>query len=129
MASDLSDSDIARLARLEESLWRAETRNSPAWMESILAPDFHEIGASGLVHGRADVVAPHDGPIRSRPLIGFRARMIGETIALARYRSATGNDDGPLRTAERTSLWRREGADWKLVFHQGTLSPKDDPPT
>jgi hypothetical protein len=122
MAAELSDLDVAHIARLEEGLWRAETRNSPAWMEAVLAADFHEIGASGVVHARAEVIAPHDGPIRSRPLMNVRARKVGEGLALVRYRSATENDDGSLRVSERASLWRQQGSKWLLVFHQGTLA-------
>jgi hypothetical protein len=25
------------------------------------------------------------------------------------------------RVTRRTTLWRRVGADWKIVFHQGTV--------
>jgi hypothetical protein len=125
MAAELSREDVAHIARLEEGLWHAETRTSPAWMERVLAVDFHEIGASGAVHVRAEVIAPHDGPIRSRPLMDFRAQLIGDHLALARYRSATENDDGSLRVAERASIWRKEGSGWRLVFHQGTLAPAE----
>ena len=123
MGADLSEEDVARIGGLEEGLWRAETRNSSAWMDAVLAADFHEIGASGSVHDRFEVLAPHDGPIRSNPLMDFHARLIGEGIVLARYRSATANDDGSWRVSERASLWRKEGLDWRLVFHQGTLVP------
>ena len=123
MGADLSEEDVAHIARLEEGLWRAETRNSPVWMEGVLATDFHEIGASGSVHDRAQVIAPHNGPIHARPLVGFLARPIGDGVVLTRYRSATARDDGSWRIAERASLWRREGSQWRLVFHQGTLAP------
>jgi hypothetical protein len=91
-------------------------------MEAVLAADFHEIGASGVVHVRAEVIAPHGGPIRSLPLMSFTVSQIGGDIALARYRSTTEDGDGSLRVSERASIWRREGSEWKLVFHQGTLA-------
>ena len=125
MGAELSEEDVAHIGELEEGLWQAETRNSPTWMEAVLAADFHEVGASGSVYDRTEVVAPHDGPIRSNPLMDFRARPIGDGMVLARYRSATANDDGSWRVSERASLWRREGSNWRLVFHQGTLAPDD----
>jgi ribonuclease HI len=38
---------------------------------------------------------------------------------LATYRATSGQ-----RTSLRSSLWRRDGGTWQLVFHQGTLAAR-----
>ncbi len=43
----LTPDDIETLTRLEESLWRAETRYDPVLMDRIFADDFFEFGRSG----------------------------------------------------------------------------------
>lgn len=47
MASELSEEDRRALMRLEESMWREETRFDKAFMERALAPDFFEFGRLG----------------------------------------------------------------------------------
>lgn len=44
MASELSEEDCSALMRLEEAMWREETRFDKAFMERALAPDFFELG-------------------------------------------------------------------------------------
>jgi hypothetical protein len=44
MASELSEEDCSALMRLEEAVWREETRFDKAFMERALAPDFFELG-------------------------------------------------------------------------------------
>ena len=48
----MTDGYIAELRRIEEALWRPETRLSPEWMDGVLAEDFVEFGASGRIHDR-----------------------------------------------------------------------------
>jgi hypothetical protein len=123
MSEELSEADRAELCSLEEALWRAQTRNSPAWMESVLAPEFEEVGASGRVNTRAMVVVPHDVAFTALPMEEYRVASLGGGGVLARYVSRTVNDDGSHRVAERASVWRRHGGRWLLVYHQGTLVP------
>jgi hypothetical protein len=111
--------DVEDLRRLEESLWRSETRNDRSHLEEVLAPDFVEFGRSGEIWSREEIL---DGPgqeLDARlPLPGFTVRMVGPDAALVTYRSefVSGN---PLR-ANRSSLWNRMDGEWRLVFHQGT---------
>jgi len=111
--------DVEDLRRLEESLWRSETRYDRSHLEQVLAPDFVEFGRSGNIWGRDEIL---DGPgqeLDARlPLPGFTVRMLGDDAALVTYRSEFVSGE-PLH-ANRASLWHRMDGEWRLVFHQGT---------
>ena len=110
------------LRQLEESLWRAETRFDRSHMEQILAEDFCEFGRSGRTYGRAEVLpAPGEtGEIDATlPLPGFQVRVLSAEIAQVIYVSGVRHGD-TVETGNRSSIWRREAAGWRLCFHQGT---------
>ena len=48
--------DKAELTRLEQAMWRAETRLDLAFQEARFAPDFLEFGRSGRVYNRAQII-------------------------------------------------------------------------
>jgi hypothetical protein len=120
----MSDGYIAELKRLEEALWRPETRLSPEWMDAVLAEDFVEFGASGRVYDRAATLVPDTGSLDVElPLPEFSARLLAPSIALVTYVSVQKLPSGADRRARRSSVWTLTDAGWKLAFHQGTLLP------
>jgi hypothetical protein len=121
----LSQRDHDALRRLEEELWREETRFDAARMRDLLAPDFFEFGRSGRVYRREDTLAIPRGPIDAAlPLPGFRARALGPDVAQVTYDSAV-TYGGVVQHARRSSIWSRTAIGWVLRFHQGT--PTDSP--
>ncbi|MFO7338776.1 MAG: DUF4440 domain-containing protein [Lysobacteraceae bacterium] len=118
------DGLTALLAALEAELHHPGRACTPARLEQLLHPDFHEVGRSGKRYDRATVLAflaggpPRDG-IRAG---GYRARALAPDWALLHYHSFEVDADGRRRRgALRSSLWHR-GADgqWRLFYHQGT---------
>ena len=83
--------------------------------------DFWEIGASGKVYRRDFVIEnllrrykypePHDWPCED-----FSIREIAESVYQLNYVLIE-----PDRRTRRTTLWRRAGGGWKIMFHQGTI--------
>jgi hypothetical protein len=61
----LSADEHDELCRLEESLWRAETRFDRDHMNEVLAPDFFEFGQSGRVYRREDTLDVPAQPINA----------------------------------------------------------------
>jgi len=117
------DPDREVLRRLEESLWRAETRFDAAYLAEVLAPDFFEFGRSGRVYRRADTLAVPAAPIVIVfPLEGFTVTWLDEQVALVTYVSEITYDT--VERSNRASVWRRAGARWQLVFHQGTRTTR-----
>jgi hypothetical protein len=90
---ELSDQDREILERLEEELWREETRFDIRRMEEVLAEDFFEFGRSGRFYGRADTLAIPRGPIDAvLPLSDFKARLLTQDLAQLTYKSAVTYD-------------------------------------
>ena len=117
---ELSKQDRAALERLEEELWREETRFDRKRMGEIIAPDFLEFGRSGRVYQREDSLAVSRQAIDAvLPLPDFAARLLHPDIAQVTYNSAV-TYDGVVQHARRSSIWSRIPGGWVLRFHQGT---------
>ena len=117
MASTLSATDLADLARLEEAMWRDETRCDRHWMAAHITADFVEFGASGRTYDRAEILEQSPSPIEAvLPLADYRVVALADDVALATYVSDAGG-----RRANRSSLWVHTAAGWLLRFHQGTV--------
>jgi hypothetical protein len=115
----LSNTDMELLKKFEESLWRRETRFDNGYMRSILAEDFFEFGRSGKVYDLDISLSAPDQDINATlPLKDFAVHQITENVVLITYISEVKYDD--LEVANRSSLWLKTDAGWKLKFHQGT---------
>ena len=109
------------LRRLEEELLSQSTRKNARRVSELLAGNFREIGGSGRVYSKEDVLlALQDEEPISCSLENFEVRFLSEGVALATYRSLKEQlNSGPL-IALRSSIWIQEGDEWRMVFHQGT---------
>ena len=109
------------LRRREPIFHRPEFGSTRADFERMTAADFWEIGASGNRYSRAHVLdvleqrapdpAEHGWVTRD-----FHCRELGPDIYLLTYTLEQGE-----RLSRRSTIWRRHGGDWQIVFHQGTL--------
>ncbi|HYE29809.1 MAG TPA: DUF4440 domain-containing protein [Methylomirabilota bacterium] len=119
MALIISDLDACELTRLEESMWRGETRFDVRYMDRVLADDFEEFGRSGRRYTRQDTmnVAPQE--IRAKlPLENLQIKLVTPDVALVTYVSEVAY--ATMERANRSSLWVRGRSVWRLRFHQGT---------
>jgi hypothetical protein len=117
---EISRIDQETLELLESDLWRPETRHDRQRMDEVFAPDFFEVGRSGRVYDREELLNTDGKPFQAvLPLPNFRAHPITKDVALVTYDSAL-TRDGAVLYGRRSSLWSRESGIWKLRFHQGT---------
>jgi hypothetical protein len=112
-----------QLRRLEESLWRAETRFDRDHINDVLAPDFFEFGRSGSVYRREDILedmldVPAQPIDATLPLAKFAVRSIAADVALVTYVSEVTYGEVK-EVANRSSLWSRHAGGWRIRFHQG----------
>ena len=114
----LDPDDKAELTRLEEAMWRAETRFDLAFQEARFAPDFVEFGRSGRVYNRAQIIRTDKHPIEAS-LRNLRLVELDENTVLVTYNSVA-VFDGVHEHARRSSIWCRSPAGWVMRFHQGT---------
>lgn len=117
---EISSEDRETLKRLEEELWREETRFDRQRMNELIAHDFLEFGRSGRVYHRQDTLAVARHKIDAvLPLPECHVRLLDENIAQVIYNSAV-TYNGMVEYARRSSIWSRTESGWVLRFHQGT---------
>jgi hypothetical protein len=122
---ELSRDDREALERLEEELWREETRFDLAYMDRVLAADFFEFGRSGRMYRREDTLAISRAPIDAAfPLAELQTRLLAPDVAQVAYNSAV-RYDGVVQWARRRSIWSRPPRGWVSRFHQGAPFAKD----
>ena len=104
----------------ERALTDPDVRGSAKRVEQLLHPDFTEIGSSGDVYDRNEMIemmtseAPGGVVIRD-----FHVRRLSPDAALVTYRSIGTSG----KEARRSSIWVDEDSGWRLIHHQGTRVP------
>ena len=89
--------------------------------ESVIAPEFWEIGASGRRYDRElalKTLAEREaaGIFELLSTEDFDCVALGHDWFLVRYLLR----QGP-RVTRRASIWKRTGAGWQIIYHQGTI--------
>jgi hypothetical protein len=122
MTQDLFDF----LIDLEKSLHRGSIRRSREKLNELLRDDFIEIGASGKIYNKDQII---EALLNETPFTinasDFELRLFSEDIAQLKYKTQNIVDTNLLPTTLRSSIWKKEGTVWKMLFHQGTLVQVD----
>ena len=108
-------SDEEQVIALERSLLTDEVRSDPASVAALLHPQWQEIGASGRLWSRAEMlerIGPLETPVS---LDVLEVARLSPDVVLLVWRAA--GDEG---SHLRSSLWERTGRSWQQRFHQGT---------
>jgi hypothetical protein len=117
----------AELIAREPIFHRSEFGTTRADFDRMMAPEFHEVGASGRRYSRDFVLdaleqrhsEPHEDVLEPS---NFDCLWLGGESYLITYDLL---QDGTRRT-RRSTIWRKGEGGWLIVFHQGTLV-QDDP--
>lgn len=118
----ISAKDIQMFHALEESLWVEGTRFDALYMENTLHEDFFEFGRSGRIYTRDETIsAPMQKIDIKLPLTNFMVHPITDDVYQTTYISEV-MDEGVLEKGNRSSIWVKTKAGWKLRFHQGTVA-------
>jgi hypothetical protein len=97
---------------LEEQLIAPAVRASAQALARLIADEFIEFGSSGRVYTKEKVISQMvAAPNITVSIADFRVLAVSPDVALATYRT---------ERSLRSSVWRREGKCWRIVFHQGT---------
>lgn len=110
------------IIKKEKSLLSQEVRSSVDKIRSLLSKEFKEVGASGayfdLEHVLKSLPAENSWTCKTKDW-EFRALSddIVQTIHLGLIKHGV-NDEGVY--SRRTSIWRNESGEWKMIYHQGT---------
>ncbi len=113
----------------EIALLETCNRKSVAALDKLIADDFIEFGSSGNVYDKAIILRdlPEDeerAEIRYE-ISDFKANELAANIVLATYKIQKASaDEKDMTSSLRSSIWRNENGQWRMVFHQGTVSKK-----
>ena len=119
-ADTLSKATIEHIITQEKRLLdRTELEKN---LSTLIDDEFIEIGSSATHYNKTDVIqwlSTEDQSLRSGT--DFLAKLLENHLVLLTYTSHIQNAPGtPVKTALRSSIWRKQNDIWQMVFHQGT---------
>ncbi|PVG84562.1 DUF4440 domain-containing protein [Nocardioides gansuensis] len=114
---DAEPSAEEQVVELERSLLTDEVRSDPAAVAALLHPQWQEIGRSGRLRTREEILA-EIAPIPQVTLDVVSVSEVSPGVILLVWRGTTDT-----HAALRSSLWVRTGQRWQQLFHQGTTEP------
>lgn len=121
---------LTTLRTLEESLLTPEVRGSREATDALLADDFVEFGSSGTVYDKASIVAAlqeerAEGAQIELRTADWNVRALSTDAALLTSRVERREaPDERWSASLRSSIWRRTGSQWRMMFHQGTATKR-----
>jgi hypothetical protein len=113
---------LGELQAREPIFHHPEFGTTRADFENMMTSDFWEVGASGRRYSRESILDElerrHGGEYVEGSLeaTDFHCRRLADDIYLLTYTLFQGE-----RKTRRATVWQRIAADWKIVFHQGTI--------
>lgn len=124
---------LEELTALEPLFHAACSDATPTLFESLVAPEFWEIGASGQPYSRAFALSalanraqpPTDAHWQTSD---YHIMDIGGGNYLLTYLLRQQFANQAPRTTRRLTVWQRRGEQWVAVFHQGTVVQQGDKP-
>ncbi|WP_219732012.1 DUF952 domain-containing protein [Glaciihabitans sp. INWT7] len=113
----IAETDVAGAVAAERRLLDPAVRRDRAAVDSLLAPEFSEIGQSGRLWERTELL---DAIVEFESSAGLlvtelEARVPAPDLVLLGYVSTVGES-----RVRRSSLWRHAADRWRVEFHQGT---------
>jgi len=117
--------EVRQLRALEPIFHRSPGTSDRVVFEAMTTPDYWEIGASGTIYRRDEVLdtvanryATGDiDPAGPMVVDDFAVAELAPNAFLVTYLLVQ-----PSRRSRRATFWIREGGAWKAAYHQGTLA-------
>ena len=106
----------------ESELQQPETRKSIESLDDLISDNFIEFGSSGQIYTKNDVLKnlPASPEIKF-VMTNFRINVLSTEIVQSLFQTEKTNlITGEITKSLRSSLWRNENSQWKMIFHQGT---------
>ena len=111
---------LEELKRREPVFHQPEFGTARADFEQQTDAAFWEVGASGRIYSREYVLDELERRAGSQEekwqATDFSCREIAPDNYLLTYTLVQAD-----RVTRRATIWRRAGADWKILYHQGTI--------
>ena len=109
------------IIQLEKMLLDSSIRKNQDELYELLHDDFMEFGTSGEIYNKKKIIdfIPQED---SNPIDGFnfKASMLSPKVIQLTYKTKKQNNDGTISSSLRSSIWKKNGKQWQMIFHQGT---------
>jgi len=118
--------DIELIRAYEQRLLEPETRRSREEMLKYLADDFYEVGTSGRLFDLDSILETMSTETeRKLVMTEFIATAVAEDVILTTFRIIRYVKDLETASSRHSSVWKKRGNLWQMIYHQGTMEPKD----
>ena len=106
----------------ENALLTWEVRSSADKLRSLLSVEFREVGASGAYFGLSEVLesllSEENWSCKTKD---WEFRALSDDVVQTIHRAFVVHFEGDKGVySRRTSIWRNESGEWKMIYHQGT---------
>jgi hypothetical protein len=117
---------LQQLQQREPVFHRLEPGATRADLEAMTDPEFCEIGASGRRYGREYVLDVLEKRFENPgddiwEVSDFHCQALSRDTYLVTYTLLQQKQ----RLTRRSSIWRRSGQTWRILYHQGTVVEAD----
>lgn len=123
MKADYLEESLLR--ELEERLLQPDVRKSAKDVMDLLADEFIEFGSSGRVFDKQQIINSLQNEsiesLTQRSITEFKTLVLAAGVVLVTYRIVRHlSGEQPVHWL-RSSIWKLNNGQWKMIFHQGTL--------
>ena len=113
--------NFEKIIELELSLLDPEVRKNFSLVDSLLDDSFVEFGTSGKTYDKRIIIERLSEEVPSKiEATDFVPIQLTENVVQLRFKTKRTGEDGLLVVSLRSSIWKKTGETWKMVFHQGT---------
>ena len=105
----------------EKMLLDSSKRKDAQLLQQLLADDFVEFGTSGRIYNKKIIIERlgKEEPTYVEAL-NFRAVALASDVVQLTFKTRRKNADGSYSASLRCSIWKLNGKQWQMFFHQGT---------
>jgi len=109
------------IIEMELKLLDRNIRNNKNELIKYISREFIEYGASGRIYTYNDTVnlPSNEEDQIIYEIIKIDTKILSENIILVLYIIEIQNENEK-NISNRSSIWKKENNDWKIIFHQGT---------
>jgi hypothetical protein len=113
------------IIEMELKLLDKNIRNNKSELKKYISKEFIEYGVSGKIYSYDDtlnLLSNEEEQIKYK-ILAMDAKILSDNIILVLYIIEM-NKENEIIITNRSSIWKKENNDWKIIFHQGTKSAK-----
>ncbi len=127
-AASFAASDKDTIIQAEKNIWQSIKDKKFDAFQKMLATDFRSVYASAINKADQEVADIKKVDIKSATFGEMDVVFIDKDVALVTYQvTVEGTEDGKNVSGKwnAASVWKKEGNDWKVVFHTEMKAEKE----